>query len=264
MPGNIATGFMSFASNPRAKTALQRKLRAIFSICILLILVACNYPGRTENLIAGTSTMAAARQTAAAMLYQARAGWNTCCLSTSPTASRNSQPPSPNTADCSGFANRNWHAYPPYTGQVPAGMTLYYSQSGNTLESIAGHFRTSSALLQNPTQANTDGFLAACIPLFVPRAQFYAPYQQAVLSDSLVVYGRSARNVDVLGISSRAGGYLNYFAEYLFEGRFTGPEIVELVALETSTDPRLLLALIEYQSGWVYAWPEARKRTNTL
>ena len=35
----------------------------------LLILVECNYSGCTENLIAATATMAAARQTAAAMLY---------------------------------------------------------------------------------------------------------------------------------------------------------------------------------------------------
>ena len=35
----------------------------------LLILVECNYSGCTENLIAATATMAAARQTAAAMFY---------------------------------------------------------------------------------------------------------------------------------------------------------------------------------------------------
>ena len=86
-------------------------------------------------------------------------------------------------------------------------MTLYYSQSGDTLEIIAKHFRTATSRIQNPTQAALGGFLAAGIPLFVPDAQFYAPYRQPVLADSLVVYGRNAKNVDVLGISSRAGGY---------------------------------------------------------
>lgn len=71
-------------------------------------------------------------------------------------------------------------------------MRLYYSQSGDTLETIARHFHTSLSLLQNPTQANTEGFLAAGIPLFVPNVPFYAPYQQPVLADSLVVYGRTA------------------------------------------------------------------------
>ena len=165
-------------------------------------------------------------------------------------------PEVPTQAVATAFPTETGTPIPPYNGQVPAGMTLYYSQSGDTLESIAGHFRTSPSLLQNPTQANTDGLLAVGIPLFVPEAPFYAPYGQFVLADNLVIYGRNAQSVDVLGISSRAGGYLNHYAEYLFEGRFTGPEIVATVAVETSIDPRLLLAVLEYQSGWVYAWPE--------
>ncbi len=255
---------MNSASNPRVKFALQKKLRAVFSISILLILVACNYPGRTENLIAGTVTIAAARQTAAAMLYPSPgAGGTPAIPQPTPLLPGTPSPQAPTQAVLPAFPTETGTPIPPYSGQVPAGMTLYYSQSGDTLESIAGHFRTSPSLLQNPTQANTEGFLAAGIPLFVPNAQFYAPYHQFALADNLVVYGRGARGVDVLGISSRAGGYLNHYAEYLFEGRFTGPEIVALVALETSTDPRLLLALLEYQSGWVYAWPEGADEDNS-
>ena len=224
---------------------------------MLLILVACNYPGRAENLIAATATMAAARQTAAAMLYLNPGLDGTLVIPDATPLSPGTPSRQASTqAITPGFPTQIGTPIPPYTGQVPAGMTLYYSQSGDTLENIAGHFWTSPLMLQNPTHANTDGFLAAGIPLFVPNTQFYAPYQQPVLADSLVVYGRNVSQVDVAGISSRAGGYLNHYAEYLFEGRFTGPEIVKLVALETSTDPRLLLALLEYQSGWVYAWPE--------
>jgi hypothetical protein len=248
---------MSSASNPRVKSAIQKKLRLIISFGLLPILVACNYPGRNQNLTAGTATMAAARQTAAAMLYPSPGPDGTPAVpQPTPLLPGTPNPQAPTQAIPPAFPTESGTPIPPYTGQVPADMTLYYSQSGDTLESIAGHFRTSPSLLQNPTQANTDGFLAAGIPLFVPDAQFYAPYHQFVLADSMVVYGRSARSVDVLGISSQAGGYLNHYAEYLFEGRFTGPEIVDLVALETSIDPRLLLALLEYRSGWVYAWPE--------
>jgi len=248
---------MSSASNPRVNSAIQKRLRLTFSIGMLLILVACNYPGRVENLIAATATIAAARQTAVAMLYlESGLDDNPAVPQATPLPPGIPGQQAPTQAIDPVFPTETGTPIPPYTGLVPAGMTLYYSQSGETLETIAGHFRTSPSLLQNPTQANTEGFLAAGIPLFIPNAQFYAPYQQPVLADSLVVYGRNARDVDMLGISSWAGGYLNHYAEYLFEGRFTGPEIVELVALETSTDPRLLLALLEYQSGWVYAWPE--------
>ena len=224
---------------------------------MLLMLIACNYPGRSENLIAATATMAAARQTAAAVLYPSPGPGGTPVAPQPTTVIPGlSTSEAPTYVVPTALPIITSTPFSPYTGQIPAGMTLTYSQSGDTLESIAGHFRTSVARLQNPTQANTDGFLAAGIPIFVPDAQFYAPYHQPVLADNLVIYGRNASSADVLGISSRAGGYLNHYAEYLFEGRFTGPEIVALVARETSTDPRLLLAVLEYQSGWVYGWPE--------
>ena len=224
---------------------------------MLLILVACNYPGRPENLIAATTTMAAARQTAAAMLYPSPGPGGTLVNpQLTPGIPGVSTPEAPTYVVPTALPIITSTPISPYTGQVPNGMTLYYSQSGDTLETIAKHFRTAMLRIQNPTQANLEGLLVAGIPLFVPAAQFYAPYRQPVLADNLVVYGRNANSVDVRGISSRAGGYLDHYSEYLFEGRLTGPEIVGLVALETSTDPRLLLAVLEYQSGWVYAWPE--------
>lgn len=224
---------------------------------MLLILVACNYPGRSENLIAGTATMAAARQTAAAMLYPSPGPDGTLIMpQPTPFLTEVSTPKAPTYVVPSPLPINTSTPTSPYAGQVPDGMMLTYSQSGDTLETIAKHFRTASSLIQNPTQANLEGLLAAGIPLFVPEPHFSAPYRQSVMADNLVVYGRNANSVDVLGISSRVGGYLNHYTEYLFEGHFTGPEIVALVAVETSTDPRLLLAVLEYQSGWVYAWPE--------
>ena len=247
---------MSSASNPKVKPPLQNKLRLVFSVSILLMLVACNYPGRSENLIAGTATVAAARQTAAAMLYPSPGPGGTPAIPQQtpfPPGTPNPELPTPVMPPA--LPTQIGTPIPPYGGMVPDGMTLYYSQSGDTLETVAKHFRTSVAQLQNPTEANTDGLLASGIPLLIPDAQFYAPYHQPVMADSLVIYGRNASSVDVLGIGLRAGGYLNQYTEYLFEGRFTGPEIVALVAVETSTDPRLLLAVLEYQSGWVYGWP---------
>ena len=250
-------GSMSSASNPKANSSIHQRLRLIFSCGMLLIMVACNYPGRTANRVAGTATMAAALQTAAAILYPSPGPGGTPAIpQPTPLPHETTIPQEPTLALPTAFPIETGTPVPPYNGQVPAGMTLYYSQSGDTLGTIAKHFRVSPSLLQNPTQADTEGLLATGIPLFVPKAQFYAPYYQFALADNLVVFGRNAKAVDILGISSLAGGYLNQYKEYLFEGRFTGPEIVSLVALETSTDPRLLLAVLEYQSGWVYAWPE--------
>ena len=41
-------------------------------------------------------------------------------------------------------------------------------------------------------------------------------------------------------------------------GRMRGSEIVDKVAREFAIHPRLLLALLEYQSGWVYGDPISR------
>lgn len=242
-------GFMNSASTLKVKKSFFNKLRWFFSLSLTLALIACNYPGKAGGLTAGTATMAAAMQTAAAMLYPSPVPEGTHAAPL-PQPGAPAQPlppavPAPTSTPTHVF-----------TGEVPAGLTLYYSQSGDTLESIARHFRCSPSQLQNPTQTDTSGTLAVGAPFFVPKPQFYAPYHESILADNLVVYARGAQTVDLLEISSRAGGYLNRYTEYLFEGRFSGPEIVALVALETSTDPRLLLALVEYQSGWVYSTPE--------
>jgi LasA protease len=59
-----------------------------------------------------------------------------------------------------------------------------------------------------------------------------------------------------------AGGYLSTYKEELSFGWKTSAEIIELVAIENSINPRLLLAMLEYQSGWVYAQPSNLQQTD--
>jgi hypothetical protein len=61
---------------------------------------------------------------------------------------------------------------------------------------------------------------------------------------------------DIKTFISEAGGYLSTYQEYLVSTGWTsGADIVWRVGLENSINPRLLLALLEYQSGWVYGQP---------
>ena len=46
-------------------------------------------------------------------------------------------------------------------------------------------------------------------------------------------------------------GYLSTYSETVDGQLLTGEEIINRVAIENSVNPRLLLALLEYQSGWV-------------
>ena len=68
------------------------------------------------------------------------------------------------------------------------------------------------------------------------------------LPDSQVVYSPAAVGFDVAGYLAQAGGYLSGYQEYLGESGWTpGAQIVSRVALENSINPRLLLALLEFE-----------------
>ena len=71
------------------------------------------------------------------------------------------------------------------------------------------------------------------------------------------VYTLSAIDFNVEVFVSEAGGYLRGVHEYMgTHGETYGGAIVKQVALDNSVNPRLLLALLEYQSGWVYGQPK--------
>jgi hypothetical protein len=77
-----------------------------------------------------------------------------------------------------------------------------------------------------------------------------------IMPDSEVVYSPSAMDFDVDAYVSGANGYLSVYREYLVStGWTTGAQAVERIAIENSINPRLLLALIEYESGWVNGQP---------
>ena len=78
------------------------------------------------------------------------------------------------------------------------------------------------------------------------------PPEYWIFPDSEVVFSPSAIDFDVAEYLDRSGGFLSTYRQYLMiTGWTTGAEIVSRVALENTINPRLLLALLEYQSGCV-------------
>jgi murein DD-endopeptidase MepM/ murein hydrolase activator NlpD len=81
-----------------------------------------------------------------------------------------------------------------------------------------------------------------------------------LIPDSEVVYSPSALDFDVATFVQGAGGFLSEYEQFLMStGMTSGAEVVERVAIENSINPRLLLALLEYQSNWVYGHPTDAK-----
>lgn len=130
---------------------------------------------------------------------------------------------------------------------------IYCTQAGDTLRSVAARFQVRVSDIQHFKLLSPDELLDEGLALIIPKSLDEFLDIQPILPDSEVIYSPGAAGFDTLKFVARAGGFLNDHQEYM---RSTGPtsasQIVERVALENSVDPRLLLALLEYQCGCVY------------
>ena len=134
------------------------------------------------------------------------------------------------------------------TRQTDPQSWVYYAQSGDTLQTVAARFQVRPADIQVPQPVIEDQLLDPGLLLIISRPGMTSPSIEHILPDSEVVYSPSVEGFDTLDYVSQAGGYLSTYHEYM---RSTGPtsaaEIVERVSLENSINPRLLLALLEYE-----------------
>jgi LasA protease len=139
----------------------------------------------------------------------------------------------------------------------------YIVQPGDSLNRIAGEFGVSAqSILQANRLTNPDVlpvWMTLMIPAPVPQE---AGPNNKLLPDSELVDGPAAALFDVQQEVVQRGGYLSGYSEEVEERILSGAEIVELVATRYSVNPRLLLALLEYQSGWLSASnPDSSTRT---
>jgi murein DD-endopeptidase MepM/ murein hydrolase activator NlpD len=72
-----------------------------------------------------------------------------------------------------------------------------------------------------------------------------------LLPDSEVINSPGSKNFDTAAFVTFQGGFLTQYRELVAGTWLSGAEIVERVALNHSINPRLLLAILEYRSGWV-------------
>lgn len=131
----------------------------------------------------------------------------------------------------------------------------YVVQSGDTLGRIARAFNVSlEAIIAANELANPD-LLSVGQRLIIPAPEPTAPGPGfKIIPDSELVYGPASAGWDVEGFIVQQGGYLSQYYEEVDDlggETFSGALIVARVAAQYSLNPRLLLAVLEYQSGWV-------------
>jgi hypothetical protein len=73
----------------------------------------------------------------------------------------------------------------------------------------------------------------------------------ALLPEAELVFGPTLFGFDVAAFAAAQGGYLTIYSEAVGDKVLSGPAVVNRVAREHSLSPRLLLALLELESGWV-------------
>ncbi|MGD0751900.1 MAG: hypothetical protein ABSA23_10900 [Anaerolineales bacterium] len=149
---------------------------------------------------------------------------------------------------------------PPVLGtSVPGATISYTSQSGDSLDVVATHFSVSPSEITSAGPVPTTGFINPGTLLFMPNRLLQTPTtpSQPIIPDSELVDSPSAVGFDIASYVNSAGGYLSTFFDYHNPvGTISGAEAVQTISVGSSISPRLILALIQYYTGWVQGQPK--------
>lgn len=159
----------------------------------------------------------------------------------------------------------------PLVDSTPASINsgptlLYYAQSGDWLPAVAKRFGVDVSEIASPKVFPANGLLDAGTLLIIPDRRDetvqYVPALQ-LIPDNEVVFSATALDFDITTYVKDAGGYLSSYREYLGStGWLTGAGVIERSAFENSVNPRLLLAILDYEARWVRGTPENKFRTD--
>lgn len=143
---------------------------------------------------------------------------------------------------------------PTVTIQAPDGYVVYTIQTGDTLKGLRRRFEVDAQDIISADPLPDTAFLppgvVAYIP-FDPLLHTYGP-DERLLPDTAIVDGLLDVGFDLESYISEAGGYLSRYAEQTNGEVKSGVEIIREVSQLHSISPKLLLAILEYQSGWVF------------
>ncbi|HFC09862.1 MAG TPA: LysM peptidoglycan-binding domain-containing protein [Chloroflexi bacterium] len=128
----------------------------------------------------------------------------------------------------------------------------YQVQPGDTLAVLARRFEVSVQAIAEANHLTDLNTLSVGQVLTIPApAPAAAAPAFKILPDAELVASPSNAAFDVKAFVAKAGGFLATYQEDVHGTTMRGDEMLARVARDYSVNPRLLLALLEYQSGWV-------------
>lgn len=177
--------------------------------------------------------------------------------------------PSSTAADPSPAENSLPTPLPPTATAAPVAPTetsstmpiLYTAQAGDTLPAVAVRFGVSPSEILSPDALPEKDLLTPGQLLMIPNRLANTTLPDHILPDSELVYSPSATDFDIQAYVSQTAGKLRGYKEWMKStGTLDGAQVVARVAIENSINPRLLLALLEYQSHWVSGQPASAEQ----
>jgi LysM repeat protein len=146
------------------------------------------------------------------------------------------------------------------TPNVEREAIVYHAQAGDTLDVVATHFGVGKDQIQSNVTLPETSFINPGTLLVIPQVLINTTSDAHLLPDSEFVYSRAVTDSDfpsdVVSFVEQAGGYLSIQREYEHSNLTNGGEIIKQIAQNNSINPFLLLALLEYQSNWVFGQPQ--------
>ena len=140
---------------------------------------------------------------------------------------------------------------------------LYFAQSGDSVPALANRFGVNQFEIVSAEEIPENGYLSPGQMMMIPLRLAHTSPETQLIPDSEIVYSPSANDFDIRAYVNSIGGKLSTYKEYLgTSGDSTGPEVIENVAEVNSINPRILLALLQYRSNWVYGQPSTLSQTD--
>lgn len=134
---------------------------------------------------------------------------------------------------------------------------LYYSQSGDTLPVVAARFDVQTDEITSSQSLPETGLIDPGTLLVIPESLTEHSPNAQIMPDSEIVFSVSAADFDIHTYVKDADGELAGYREYLSSaGWTTGSQAIERIASENSINPRLLLAILDFEGNWVTGSPD--------
>jgi len=129
----------------------------------------------------------------------------------------------------------------------------YVVQSGDTLGIVSQRYGISLGALMEANGLNESSIISVGLVLNIPPVVTDPNPGSSfkIIPDSELVYGPASIEFDIDAYLGGKNGYLSNYVQDVNGEYLSGSQIVMRIAQNYSVNPRLLIAMIEYRSGWV-------------